>query len=318
MAYADFVNKFPQSILNRSATSVSGKLWNVFAPQYDELTAMFLTFKDLLYIYQQSGITLDHIGQLVNETRRPGDSDESYRIFIAIAISKRLSRGTIPDLIEIGKLIPGEGGLGFTVDELWDKTGTVYLDGSVLLDGTEPLDPGEARPASVLVELDGLIENLPTPILLSAAVDEIRAAGVFAKTTVSLRILSDLLTLYTTLPGPTMDGLGVFDGKTLMNGLQTLAVDEIALGDGAVGDPDPGDTGLGNELLRKTAEIETMPDGLNRQYSIRVKESELNGDLIDELGLFNAEGDMIAKVHFSEREKNSTLIYYFRTQETYN
>lgn len=316
MSYAQFVEKFPQSILNRRSDSNSGKLWNIFAPQYEELQTILDAFKDLLYIYAQSGRTLDDIGTLVNETRRGGDSDDTFRIFLAIAIAKKISRGTVPDLVEIGKLIPGEGGLGFMVDELWDKEGSVYFDGESLLDGTEPLDPGEARPASVLVELDGLIENLPTPLLLADAVDDIRAAGVFAKTTVSLRILSDLLTLYTTLPGPTLDGEGFLDGLTLMNERQTLAVYQIALGDGAVGDPDPGDTGLTNELLRKPAEI--TDDGANRQYSIQVKASELNGVDIDELGLFNVEGDMIAKVHFDPREKNGTLIYYFRVQETYN
>jgi hypothetical protein len=316
VSYAQFVERFPQSILNRRSDSNSGKLWNIFAPQYEELQTILDAFKDLLYIYAQSGRTLDDIGTLVNETRRGGDSDETFRIFLAIAIAKKISRGTVPDMVEIGKLIPGEGGLGFMVDELWDKAGSVYFDGESLLDGTEPLDPGEARPASVLVELDGLIENLPTPLLLADAVDDIRAAGVFAKTTVSLRILSDLLTLYTTLPGPTLDGEGFFDGKTLMNERQTLAVYEIALGDGAVGDPDPGDIGLANELLRKPAEI--TDDGANRQYSIQVKASELNGVDIDELALFNVEGDMIAKVHFDPREKNGTIIYYFRVQETYN
>lgn len=316
MAYADFVEYFPQSILNRQGDSNSGKHWNLFAPQYDEVTAMLLTFKELLYIYQQSGVTLDHIGQLVNDTRRPGDGDDAYRIFLAIAIAKRISRGTIPDLVEIGKLIPGEGGLGFIVDELWDKEGSVFFDGAILLDGTEPLDPGLARPASVNVELDGLIENLPTPVLLADAVDDIRAAGVYAKTTVSLRILSENLTLYTTLPGPTMDGTAFFDGKTLMNGLQTLAVDDMAIGDGAIGDPLPGDTGLTNELLRRAAEIST--DGDNRQYSLLVKSSELNGYSLDELALFNEVGALIAKIHFDEREKNSTLIYYFRVKETWN
>lgn len=318
MSFSDFTQRFPQSILNRSLTSTSGNLWNVFVPQFDELQTVADTFQDLLYIYAQSGVTLEDIGQLVNETRRPGDSDETFRVFLAIAIAKRISRGTIPDLIEIGKLVPGEGGQGFTVDELWDKEGTIYFDGTEPLDGSEPLDPGEARPASVLVELDGLIENLLTPILIAGAVDEIRAAGVFAKTSVSLRIMSDLLTLYTELPGPTMDGLAFFDGKTLMNEKQNLAVDEIAIGDGAVGDPLPGDVGLTNEIFRDNATIETLDAAGNRQYSLEVKATEANGVGIDELALFNTDAGMIAKIHFDAREKNSTLIYYFRVQEQYN
>jgi len=318
MSYIDFLTKFPQSILNREQSSNSGKLWDIFVPQYDELETTLNTFKDLLYIYQQSGVTLDQIGTLVNDSRRGGDSDATYRIFLAIAIAKRISRGTIPDLVEIGKLIPGEGGLGFSVDELWDKEGAVYLDGLSLLDGTDPLDPGEARAASVLVELDGLIENLPTPLLLSDAVDEIRAAGVFAKTSVSLRILSDLLTLYTTLPGPTLDGSANLDGKTLMNEKKNLAVTHIAIGDGATGEPLPGDTGLSNEILRRASDTSVFDDAGNREYALEVKASEANGVGINELALFNEDAGMIAKINFEDREKNSTLIYFFKTQEGYN
>lgn len=318
MSYIDFLKKFPQSILNREQSSNSGKLWDIFVPQYDELEATLNTFKDLLYIYQQSGVTLDDIGALVNESRRGADSDDTYRVFLAIAISKRISRGTIPDMIEIGKFIPGEGGLGFSVDELWDKAGSSYLDGNSLLDGTEPLDPDESRPASVLVELDGLIENLPTPILIASAVDEIRAAGVYAKTAISLRIITDLLTLYVTLPGPTLDGEGFLDGGTLMNEKQNLAVHEIAIGDGATGEPNPGDIGLDNEVFRRTAVVRTVNDAGDREYSIEIKSSQVNGVGIDELALFNIEGDMIAKVTFSPREKNSSIVYFFKVQETYN
>jgi hypothetical protein len=82
---------------------------------------------------------------------------------------------------------------------------------------------------------------------------------------------------------------------------------EIALGDGATRVPQPGDTGLENEIYRKTVNTQILSNG-DWDYYIIIPTTLLNSYTINEAALFDKNGLMISKYTFSGIEKNDTLI----------
>jgi len=89
------------------------------------------------------------------------------------------------------------------------------------------------------------------------------------------------------------------------------AVSSIAIGDGATRDPLPADTGLENEVSRKTVSVSTSNAG-DTQYSMTVYESELNTTTINEMALFDKAGTMIVKHRFDGKAKNNSMVYIYR------
>jgi hypothetical protein len=105
MAGIDYLQKFPQSILNRESTSVLGKLWKMHSIQLDAITAQINALKLILEISTQTGINLDNIGDLIKEERDPGQSDADYRIDLIAATKSRVSSGSIPDILDVAKSV---------------------------------------------------------------------------------------------------------------------------------------------------------------------------------------------------------------------
>jgi len=94
MTVASNISKFPASILNHVPTSNFGMLWTLFATQLDEVNAEILKSKMILIISFASGSHLDGIGQLINELRDPGASDDEYRQALNTKISYIRTSGT--------------------------------------------------------------------------------------------------------------------------------------------------------------------------------------------------------------------------------
>jgi hypothetical protein len=312
MATIDYLQRFPKSILNNETTSVLGKLWSLYATQIDEILDCITDLLNLLSIYDQNGLTLDEIiGSLVNQARIPGNNDDTYKLNLFIAIAKKISGGTIPELVDIGSAVAGEDeNARFRPFELYSNTDDVFLDGADVLDASEPLSPSTYRTASVESLIEGNIDNITVPLEVGDAIDQIRGAGIYVKFRIKFLINESQATLYTTTY-TTLDSTGALDGKTYMSGTDIkLAIDEIALGDGASGAPLPGDTGLNNEVYRATAETETQASG-ELSYKITIDASDLNSYTIDELACFESGGDMILKGVFTGKAKNASLIYEY-------
>ncbi|EPG73724.1 hypothetical protein LEP1GSC058_3098 [Leptospira fainei serovar Hurstbridge str. BUT 6] len=308
------LQKFPQSILNQEPGSFLGRLWSVISSELDEIEIQLQALKDLEYIYYATGVNLDVLGELLNETRVPGQGDDTYRLFILIAISKRLAKGTLPEIIEIGKNIAGlENGTVFIPQELYSDLDSIYLDALSLLDGLEPLDPSSKSPASFELDVEGDVNHLKVPTLLAKAVDSIRPAGVYAKTRIRFLFIESNGREYTARRG-VLDGTSFFDGLTLRNPQANYAIDQGAIGDGGIAPPGPSDTGLTHELSRKPIHIQLLPDG-TREYTISLSYSELNGDNLNELAFFSG-GRLVFKDFFDSKPKDSTLVYDFKLKET--
>jgi len=311
MSTLDYLQKFPTSILNRDETSLVGKLWKLFSIQLDELISESIKVSGIYDLGNTEGVNLDLIGKLVNQTRIPGQSDEDYRLFISIAILKRISRGSLPEIIVIGKIIAGLNGTIFVTAEGWEKTGSLFLDGESLLLGTDPLNPDAKRPATVELIVAGAPNDVQSPLLLGTTIDQIRAAGVFAK--VRVKFLFGAIGLVYTSRHSTLNNEGTLDGLTLLNPQANLNIDTMKVGDGATGAPDPGDTALGNSVNSKIATIINNGNG-TRTYLMTIGETENNGVALDEFGMFFG-SRMVFYSTFNPKDKVGTLIYDFEYTE---
>ncbi len=312
MSTIDYLQSFPKSILNNDSTSVLGKLWRLFSSQIDDIDAVIVDLLNILNVYQNSGLVLDEIiGSLVNKDRDPGQTDDSYRLSLYVAIASKVSGGTIPELVDIGGAVAGEDeNARFRPVELYTLSGTLLLDGDGVLTGSDPLDPSAKRSASVESLIEGNIDDITVPLEVGDAIDQIRGAGIYVKFRIKFLINESQMTLYTTLYS-LLDNSGLLDGKIYMDpDSNKLAIDEIAIGDGATREPQPGDTGLQNEVYRATAETETLANG-DLSYKIEIGSTELNSYAIDEIACFESGGDMIVKDIFEEKEKNASLVYEY-------
>lgn len=105
MAIVDYLQRFPQSILNISETSNLGKLWKIFSDELDEIET---ALAQMYYIYDidtMEGTSLDQIGKNLNYARTAAQSDVLYRLYLQIAILEKLSGGSNSDLTEIISLV---------------------------------------------------------------------------------------------------------------------------------------------------------------------------------------------------------------------
>lgn len=312
MSLVERLNKFPTSILNRDETSIVGKLWKLYSLQLDEVIQTANDISGIYDLLNVEGANLDLVAKLVNESRIPGQSDNDFRLFVSIAILKRISRGSLPEIISIGKIIAGLNGTIFVTTEGWKNSGTLYLDGNSALNGLEPLNPSAKRPATVELVVVGEPNNIQSPLLLGSTIDQIRAAGVFAKVRVKFSFGS--LPLLYTERHSTLNGLGKLDGLTLLNPQANLNIDEGKIGDGSIGDPQITDTDLQNITNSKQLRILQNGDG-TRTYILTIGETENNGEDVNEFGMFASDARMIFYNTFNNKPKVGTLIYDFEYKE---
>ncbi|WP_201028439.1 phage tail protein, partial [Leptospira weilii] len=113
-----------------------------------------------------------------------------------------------------------------------------------------------------------------------------------------------------------------------LNGFTILSGDkvgiqpyEIAFGTGGIvsgspRSPQDSDTGLQNEVFRKLVEIQNNPDG-TRSFKATIKQSELIGMNINEIGLFDEDGDLLFIKTFPSKPKDNLIVYDFIINEEF-
>jgi hypothetical protein len=292
MATIDYISYFTKSFLNQDQASNLGKLWKLFSIQLDLIESQVVLLKNILSISDNSGLNLDRIGTLVNQDRTAGEVDASYRLNLLVAIMSKISGGTIPELVSIGKIIAGNDTSAlFRPYELWQGDGSsLFLDASDLMDGHGVFSPSNGEPAAIESRIEGDVDLIEVPLEVGAALDEVRAGGIYSKFNITFYKHASDMTLYS-------------------GSLATASA--IALGDGATRDPLPGDTGLENEVFRETVGVSVSPEGDN-QYTVFIYEDELNAYTLNEMALFDAAGTMIVKHRFEGKAKNNSMVYAYR------
>ena len=87
--------------------------------------------------------------------------------------------------------------------------------------------------------------------------------------------------------------------------------------DGNVIAPLEAESELKNELLRKKYDTYTMLSDTKCKYECELKESELPGTAISEIGLYDADGDIIAIKRFTAKGKDSDISMTFYINDTF-
>jgi hypothetical protein len=292
MATIDYIEYFTKSFLNQDQTSNLGKLWKLFSIQLDLIEDQVTALKNILSITDNIGINLDRIGTLVNQERAFGKVDSLYRLDLLVAIMSRISGGTIPELVSIGKIIAGNDPAAlFRPYEMWQgDNSSIYLDASDLMDGHGVFSPSTSEPAAIESRIEGDVDSIEVPLSVSLSLDKVRGGGIYSKFHIIFFKHASGMTRY-------------------IGSLATVS--SIAIGDGATRDPLPEDTGLENEIMRKNVGVSISPEGYP-QYSMTVYEDELNTTTINEMAIFDSLDIMIVKYRFDGKEKNSSMIYIYR------
>ena len=107
-------------------------------------------------------------------------------------------------------------------------------------------------------------------------------------------------------------------------GDQTLpAITQMAFGsggvdaDGNVIAPLEAESELKNELLRKKYDTYTMLSDTKCKYECELKESELPGAAISEIGLYDADGDIVTIKRFTAKGKDADISMTFYINDTF-
>lgn len=135
MSIIDNISIAPQSILNNDITTNFGKLWVMFGTQLDEINAEILISKMIFVISSATGLNLDGIGQLINEERVPGATDEEYRIALYSKISYIRTSGSGNAIIDGLKTLCQASGV--TLIEEFPATVRAWVN---VASGTVPID----------------------------------------------------------------------------------------------------------------------------------------------------------------------------------
>jgi len=107
-------------------------------------------------------------------------------------------------------------------------------------------------------------------------------------------------------------------------GAATLpAVAGMAFGDGGVDGqghvitPSSSQTALSHQLLRKAIDSYTFPTTTSCRYVCTLTESELAGESISEIGLYDTEGDIIALKNFTAKGKDDDVEMTFSLDDIF-
>ena len=189
--FADLFKKFPSTILSRDPASRFGRLFKVIAEEFDEVRTSIDLFETIRDIEASTGVNLDQIGVIIKETRK-GKNDEDYRVALYIAALRDRTKGTVPEIIQIARLISNDQ--FFKLIPGFLLQGDV-LDGAELLNGLGILDPGDLeQPAHYKLLFEGQIATVRIPSDLKRALELISGAGI------SHQLEADLFTDLDTLP----------------------------------------------------------------------------------------------------------------------
>ena len=95
----------------------------------------------------------------------------------------------------------------------------------------------------------------------------------------------------------------------------------MAFGSGGVNESGvpimPVESGLQNELLRKEIDGFTAVSEICYRYSATIGKSELVGSSINEIGLYDADGDMVALKTFTSKPKDDDMEMIFEMDDQF-
>lgn len=172
MNHAELLQKLPSSIYTKEADSNNAKLWNLYASEANLIENSLIPFYD---VNSLSGINLDKMS-LILGIEREGMTDEQYRDALLnfqettvdtaslpalyAAVSKVCSKFRITELAYPREYEPRilDGNIIMDGTQNMDpsvlRPRIIYrLDGSIIADGSEPMEPCFIRPASILIEV---------------------------------------------------------------------------------------------------------------------------------------------------------------------
>ena len=102
------------------------------------------------------------------------------------------------------------------------------------------------------------------------------------------------------------------------------AIVGMAFGDGAISGgtprtPLPTDTALQHQLLRQAIDSVTVqPDNISAVYLCTLAEATLAGEVINEIGLYDSDGDIVAiKVFDSDKGKDGDMKMEFTVKDKF-
>lgn len=101
--------------------------------------------------------------------------------------------------------------------------------------------------------------------------------------------------------------------KARAGAIQLPAIVGMAFGNGGVDSlgvilpPEEDQNGLKNELLRKSIDRYSFPEDTTCRYECTLTESELAGEEISEIGLYDADGDVVCIKTFMRKGKDDDV-----------
>lgn len=318
----EVLEKYPSSLFTHDPNSKIGKRWSADLELLNEVSLVFESLRGLTDFRTQAGAVLDLIGKNLKQARE-GMDDFRYRIFLSIARQKRKSKGDIHSMNEIGSQILAGTGTLYEIQELCYGGVPQYLDGSLTLNGEFPLSGNTKRPATIRVVFSGSVDSVVVAPEFNKAIAQIRAGGV--KAIIGYRFETSTLSgrLYgSALRTSFLDGTWALDASTILSDSNIrIQPYEIAFGIGGVSAGEPrvpqvNDSGLQNEILRKPVEIRTQLDG-TRIFQATLKQPEAIGASINELGLFDENGNLLFIKTFPSKAKDNLILYDFVIQEDF-
>ncbi|MBM9576963.1 phage tail protein [Leptospira sp. 201903070] len=316
----DVLKKYPSSLFDQGPDSNIGKKWQAELDLLNESFTVLEGIRGISDYRNQSGAILDLIGKNLKQARN-GTDDFRYRVFLAIARQKIKSKGDIFSMNEIGTQILAGTGTLYEIRELCYGGVPMLLDGNLTLNGDYPLSGSTKRPATIRVIFNGHVDSLIVAPEFNLAISQIRAGGV--RSIISYRFEISTLDgrLYGSALRPlVMDGTWDWNGSTLLSGENVKILPyEIAFGSSGLGElrtPQPEDTGLQNEVFRKLVEIQINLDG-SRIFKTTIRQSELVGYDVDEIGLFDEEGNLLFLKSFPAKSKDNLILYEFVIREEF-
>lgn len=173
--FNDLFKKFPSTILSRDPASRFGKLFKVIAEEFDEVRTSMDLLETIRDIETSRGVNLDQIGVIIKETRK-GKNDEDYRVALYIAALRDRTRGSVPEIIQIARLLSRDQFFKLIPGFLLVSD---VLDGVEILNNLGILDPGDRKePAHYKLLFEGQISTLRASPDLGPSLDLISGAGI--------------------------------------------------------------------------------------------------------------------------------------------
>lgn len=160
MNYTDYLIGKLTDAYAKDKNSNNYKLFSIFGPELDEISAMFEAMKQALDIDLAFGVTLDKIASNVNQVRG-NTTDAVLRILIKAKIAADQSDATIRAILDVISFILGDYENTSQLNELFDDT-----------------DNPEPAAFQIVAPIDGILGSGMTANQFILLLQRIRAGGV--------------------------------------------------------------------------------------------------------------------------------------------